>query len=123
MEESKERKAELHMGGNTRGKSKNGPDWALSVLGGVVSSVSSSSVVLCCRFRGVSHLSERHQQVSECVACMLCFRVEQYGPKQYRKGQNCDLGRWVSISMHHLLSHYFCLGGCCVFSGVSLRWV
>lgn len=30
-----------------RVKNKNGPDWALSVLHGVVSSVLSSSVVLC----------------------------------------------------------------------------
>lgn len=52
---SKREKAEFHVGGNTLkgGKTKkkkikkNGPDWALSVLEGVVSSVLSSSVVLC----------------------------------------------------------------------------
>lgn len=51
---SKREKAEFHVGGNTlkggktkKKNKKNGPDWALSVLEGVVSSVLSSSVVLC----------------------------------------------------------------------------
>lgn len=44
-EKEQERKSELHVGETH--KAKNGPDLALSVLGGVVSSVSSSSVVLC----------------------------------------------------------------------------
>lgn len=48
MRKSKREKAEFHVGGNTeKAKNKNRPDWALSVLHGVVSSVLSSSVVLC----------------------------------------------------------------------------
>lgn len=77
-EKEQERESELHVGETH--KPKNGPDWALSVLGGVVSSVSSSSVVLCwlqCEWRLLDQ-SVRRQRVSQSVLLeCFCFRVRK----------------------------------------------
>lgn len=87
---------------------KNGPDWALSVLGGVVSSVSSSSVVLCwlqCEWRLLDQ-SVRQQRVSQSVL-LECFVFVSGGKKSVTSnGAQNSTGRaetLVSISVGRLL--------------------
>lgn len=128
-----------------RKQKQNGPDWALSVLDGVVSSVLSSSVVLCwiqCDWLLLDSgvwviywISRNGFSVGECVTGMFWFRVdktgEQYDPKQYSKGRGfyknvilVDGLVSVCVICCTEMSRYFCLGGwCCVSSGVSLHLV
>lgn len=71
-----------------RVKNKNGPDWALSVLHGVVSSVLSSSVVLCwiqCDWlqldsgcdSSIGSVGSASASVGECVAWNVLFSRQQ----------------------------------------------
>lgn len=99
-----ERKAEFHVGGNTRGKkNKNGPDWALSVLHGVVSSVLSSSVVLCwiqCDWlpldsgcdSSIGSVGSSSASVGRCVARNVSFfeaTSKDWSPRTVQEGPVC----------------------------------
>lgn len=121
-----------------RGKSKDGPDWALNVLDGVVSSVLSSSVVLCwlqCDWLQLdsgcksSIGSVDTASASVVLECVFMYTSVTNNAARNSTGQAetlKNLGRLVSISMHHLLYWEMsvtniCLGGCCVFSCISLH--
>lgn len=89
----------------------------LSVLDGVVSSVLSSSVVSCGLHVASYSLIRR-------VSCLLDQLVRsssechQHIPKQSRRGWLVSVCSCTEMSVSTL-----CLGGRCVFSGISLRLV
>lgn len=104
-----------------------GPDWALSVLDGV-SSVLSSSVVWCrlqcdwlqLDWRCDSSVGSVASKYQECVALMFCFCDEQHGPKQHLMGRDFLKMWWYQYASEMEWCILWCASPFSVDNGTSM---
>lgn len=132
-----ERKADFHVGGNTRGKKQKWAwlgsecaSWCCQQCLVFISCLVLNPVWLATAWFGVwlVYWISRFV-VSKCRGGCVAWNVsffeatsKDWSPRTVREGQRLE-----SIGVHHLLYlemsvTTFCLGGRCVFAGVSLHW-